>query len=107
LFKLRKEEQENTFKLSYSDELKNYTVIIDPVKLKQVLINLLGNAFKYTVKGSVLMDFSLLSTERKSKLKILIADTGTGIDPKDQPSIFEPFNQIPNSQLNNMHGTGL
>ncbi len=107
LFKLRKEEQENTFKLSYSDELKNYTVVIDPVKLKQVLINLLGNAFKYTAKGSVLLDFSLLSTGRKNKLKVLIADTGTGIDPKDQPSIFEPFNQIPNSQPNNMHGTGL
>ncbi|MEP0365602.1 MAG: ATP-binding protein [Cyclobacteriaceae bacterium] len=107
LFELRKKEQHNTFKINYADELKNCHVAIDPVKLKQVLINLLGNAFKYTSNGEVTLIFDLLAKDENYELKIQVIDTGTGIDTKDQKSIFQPFNQIPNAFVSNLNGTGL
>ncbi|MGL4600869.1 MAG: two component system sensor kinase, partial [Plesiomonas sp.] len=72
---------------------------IDGLRLRQILVNLLGNAVKFTHHGSVSLKISL----ENEQLKFIITDTGCGISKKDQSSIFEPFYQ--GSQY--AQGTGL
>lgn len=107
LFKLRMEEQRNLFELNYSQNLNDHSVLIDGIKLKQVLINLLSNAFKYTTEGKVSLDFALALKDGEDELQVIVADTGLGIDPQDKETIFQPFNQISNLRPDNVSGTGL
>jgi len=75
----------------------------DETKLKQVLINLLGNALKYTDKGSVLVT----AEERPGELIFSVADTGVGIPPEMYEQVFEPFTQIDSSTTRKWGGIGL
>jgi CheY-like chemotaxis protein len=81
----------------------------DSMRLKQVLMNLLGNAIKFTLNGSVTLNASI---ENKSKnimiLKVGIEDSGLGIAKEDLPHIFEEFTQVGNAQkATKQKGTGL
>jgi signal transduction histidine kinase/CheY-like chemotaxis protein/HPt (histidine-containing phosphotransfer) domain-containing protein len=81
----------------------------DPVRLKQVLMNLLRNALKFTPRGSVALRAEPESTAQNSKITIRfsIADTGIGI-PEDKISlIFEAFSQVDGSTTRLYGGTGL
>ncbi len=80
----------------------------DPLRLRQVLLNLLDNAIKFTTRGSV----SLSVTEEKSfdhkvVLHFAVADTGIGIPPDKQATIFEAFSQADTSSTRRYGGTGL
>ncbi|WP_127484477.1 PAS domain S-box protein [Paenibacillus ehimensis] len=78
----------------------------DPERLKQVLINLLGNAVKFTPRGSI----SVKVEQRKGdpdKLAFTVTDTGMGIDPAWLNDIFEPFAQIGSLMTRRHEGTGL
>lgn len=78
-------------------------VLADPERLKQVLINLIGNAIKYTEKGSV-----KITTELKSdKLEIKVADTGIGISSEEQKRLFEKFYRVKSEKTAKISGTGL
>jgi CheY-like chemotaxis protein len=80
---------------------------VDPLRLKQVLINLLGNAIKFTDAGTVSLN---LSTENDSDgywLVFRIKDTGPGIAPEDQQFIFEPFAQAKRGASRHVGGVGL
>ncbi|ANS74458.1 hybrid sensor histidine kinase/response regulator [Paenibacillus yonginensis] len=78
----------------------------DPDRLKQVLINLLGNAVKFTPTGSISVKVEHART-KPDTLVFTVTDTGIGIDPKRLEDIFEPFAQI-DSFMNRRHeGTGL
>ena len=79
----------------------------DPAKLRQIMINLIGNAVKYTDTGSVTLRLdSAPSVDGKTiRLGIVVADTGPGILPKDQERIFEPFVQVGDGS--GPKGTGL
>ncbi|MGO4876665.1 ATP-binding protein [Pedobacter psychrotolerans] len=81
----------------------------DPLRLKQVLMNLLGNAIKFTSHGSVTLEALLTLTNRnQAKLKVNIIDTGIGIKLADQEIIFEEFAQVyGTSTKERQHGTGL
>lgn len=107
LFRLRQEEQQNKFVIDYSDNLVNLTVKIDRVKLKQVFVNLLGNAFKFTKDGRVTLKVLLTERQNDYMLHIEVADTGAGIDPARHASIFDPFNQPTVGHSANINGTGL
>ncbi|HEX3445463.1 MAG TPA: ATP-binding protein, partial [Chthoniobacterales bacterium] len=74
----------------------------DPLRLRQVLYNLLGNAIKFTNQGEV----ALRITIKQTRLIFQIKDTGRGISKSDLPSIFEPFYQATNNDLKNQ-GAGL
>jgi PAS domain S-box-containing protein len=74
----------------------------DERRLTQVLVNLVGNAIKFTDKGSV----EVIAGVEGGRLKIAIKDTGIGISPKDQKLIFEAFQQGSNA-VNGGNGTGL
>lgn len=67
----------------------------DAFRLKQVLFNIIGNAIKFTHEGGVKVSADLQSAGGKTMLKISVADTGIGIDPKHLPHIFDEFTQVP------------
>lgn len=75
----------------------------DEKRLRQILINLISNAIKYTPKGSVTFVFNY----RNQVAKFEIIDTGVGISHEQQKLIYEPFNRIHNNQTSNIQGTGL
>jgi len=85
------------------------TVIGDPVRLRQILINLVGNAIKFTERGEVVID---VCQEEKSPsgdvvLHFLVRDTGIGIPEDKQKLIFEAFAQADGSTTRRYGGTGL
>ena len=81
---------------------------IDANRLKQVLLNLLNNAIKFTDKGHIFLDISRETSINNVLLKFSIIDTGCGIAPEDKIKLFDSFSQI-NSKTNQKinEGTGL
>jgi signal transduction histidine kinase len=80
------------------------TIRTDPDKLRQVLVNLGGNAVKYTEQGEVRV---VLRGEAANHAVIRVSDTGMGIAPEHLDQIFEPFWQVDSSQRGHDGGTGL
>lgn len=79
------------------------TVVSDPTRLKQILLNLCNNATKFTPKGRIILSARLLD----QTLNISVQDTGIGIDPADQERIFSAFHQADSSTTRLYGGTGL
>ncbi len=79
-------------------------VISDPVRLQQILTNLIGNALKFTEAGRVSLE---VSTAAPDLLVLEITDTGIGIAPEQQTRIFTPFSQGDASTTRRFGGTGL
>ena len=75
----------------------------DPLRLGQVLMNLAGNAVKFTESGQISFGYS----HNESFLEFYVADTGIGIDPIYHSKIFEPFFQVENGMSKRFEGTGL
>jgi signal transduction histidine kinase len=85
-----------------TDELE---VLADPDRLVQVLINLIGNALKFTVKGGVIIEIQL---PVNNKIKVLVHDTGKGIAPENKALLFHKFQQAGSGLLvRDAGGTGL
>ena len=83
------------------------TVVTDRRALHQILLNLVDNAIKYTEKGSVRIDASVLRTNGRSTLAISVADTGVGIKSEDLGRLFRPFEQLDPTTTRRFAGTGL
>ena len=81
------------------------TLRTDRQKVKQILLNLLSNALKFTPAGSVTMTASYDS--RLKQVDIAVRDTGVGIPPEDQAKVFEDFRQLDSSPARGYGGTGL
>ncbi|MBU5637785.1 PAS domain S-box protein [Geomonas sp. Red69] len=80
----------------------------DPLRLGQVLLNLTGNAIKFTEKGKVEVGVVLLALERDCvTLRFSVSDTGIGMEAKQQEGLFTPFTQADNSTTRRYGGTGL
>ncbi len=92
------------------DETVPEAVLVDGLRIRQVLLNLLGNAIKFTNKGSVSLQISsqMISEDKKTiRLEFRVTDTGRGISSEDFDSIFQPFVQK-KTQLNGRQtGSGL
>lgn len=84
-------------------------LIGDPLRLRQILVNLVGNAVKFTARGEVAVGVTLESStaEQNVKLRITVRDTGIGIPAEKQKLIFEAFSQADNSSTRKFGGTGL
>ena len=84
------------------------TIYIDYIRLKQVLINLLTNAVKFTEKGTIELNISFKGKKGdKVMLRISVKDTGIGIRKNNQEKIFEAFSQEDSSTTKKFGGTGL
>jgi signal transduction histidine kinase/DNA-binding response OmpR family regulator len=84
------------------------SILGDAGRFRQIVINLIGNAVKYTETGHVLVELSLRDQEgAKSELELKISDSGIGIAPSELAVIFGMFNQAGSSSIRRHEGTGL
>ncbi len=80
----------------------------DPVRLKQVLLNLLNNAMKFTSEGEIVVDIRANEVRRElAELEFSVRDTGIGIAPEHLSTLFEPFTQVDSSNSRKFGGAGL
>jgi signal transduction histidine kinase/CheY-like chemotaxis protein len=77
----------------------------DPGRLRQVLLNLAGNAVKFTMQGKV--EIRIKRVSERNRILFEIADTGMGITPENCSKLFQPFTQIDSSDRREFGGTGL
>ena len=84
------------------------TVRADTIRIRQVMINLLSNAAKFTEEGSITVNVSPYKMEDgKRQVRISVTDTGPGISPEDQEKLFQAFSQVDASPTRKSGGTGL
>jgi signal transduction histidine kinase/ActR/RegA family two-component response regulator len=108
---IKAEQKEINFNFQILNKLPT-AVFTDDKRLRQVLINLLGNAIKFTNKGDVTFKVGLLNTkindknEEISKIRFQIEDSGVGMTPEQLQKIFLPFEQV-GDITNKAEGTGL
>ena len=79
----------------------------DPIRIKQVLLNLVGNAVKFTQKGHITVRADYASGADGDKLKVAVEDTGIGIPKEDQEKLFERFIQADSTTTRKFGGSGL
>jgi PAS domain S-box-containing protein len=83
-------------------------IVADPTRLRQIIVNLIGNAIKFTERGEVAVTVTIDSAEDENfKLHFAVRDTGLGIPLEKQKSIFEAFSQVDSSTTRKFGGTGL
>ena len=84
------------------------TVISDPVRLRQILVNLVGNAIKFTQRGEIVVRASqLIDKQTQNGIHFVVQDTGIGIPAERIDHIFDPFTQVDDSTTRKYGGTGL
>jgi len=84
------------------------SVIADPGRIRQILVNLVGNAIKFTAKGEIAINTELeLKTDDEVCVHFSVTDTGIGIPPEKQAKIFNAFEQADNTTTREYGGTGL
>lgn len=83
------------------------SILTDPTRLRQILINMVGNAIKFTAKGHVTIGLSWKPNGKKGQLRCSITDSGVGLDPDSVQRLFQPFMQADSSTTRKFGGTGL
>ena len=91
----------------YVDPALPTMVVGDPTRLRQIIINLVNNAVKFTEKGDVRISAELKGTRQDPQCVIQIRDTGIGIPPERRDTLFRPFSQVDSSTTRKYGGTGL
>ncbi|MEM8670536.1 MAG: ATP-binding protein [Planctomycetota bacterium] len=82
-------------------------IIGDPSRLRQIMMNLVGNAIKFTEKGFVSVIATIRSSDDITELKLTVQDSGIGIAPEKQAKVFESFSQADSSTTRRYGGSGL
>ncbi|QDT41024.1 Sensory/regulatory protein RpfC [Gimesia alba] len=106
LLKVRAEKKHIEYLTEYDGAIPEY-IQTDPTKLKQILVNLVGNAIKFTDEGSVRVITRFLNEDSSPCLEIKIVDTGVGITDDQMKKLFQPFTQADASMTRRFGGTGL
>jgi signal transduction histidine kinase len=81
----------------------NHFVVLDPIKVRQILTNLMSNAAKFTDEGSIVLSLSA----EKDRIRISVSDTGIGIKEQDLDKLFNAFSQLEDAKTKKHEGTGL
>ncbi len=102
--KLRFFASQKNISLDFNYNIQDIKVINDPIRIQQILINLINNAMKFTETGGVLVELQEINAE---KIVITVKDTGIGISEIDFKYIFQAFRQVDNTMSRNYEGTGL
>lgn len=102
LLEVRAKEKNLLLRVDYAPGVPEF-IVSDPVRLKQILVNLVGNALKFTSKGEVCVSL----TAQGSQIHVEISDTGIGIDAEKQKNLFKAFSQADSSITRLFGGTGL
>ena len=108
IINVKAEEKDQTFILSYSELLPKY-LVGDQLRFSQVIINLLGNAIKFTpINGLISLEIKKLECSKdECAMEIRISDSGIGISAENQKKLFAPFEQADGSITREYGGTGL
>ena len=106
LIKERADEKSLELRTELTDDIPN-ELISDEFRIRQILINLMNNAVKYTDKGSVTLTLGGSYTDSGYELSITVSDTGKGIRKEDQADLFEAFSRADVRANANIEGTGL
>ena len=101
---IRQNKSDIEFHLKVSPEVKPLELFIDQAKLKQILLNLVGNSFKFTTSGTIEVGCSL---NGNNELYFYVSDTGIGIEKEKHSEIFRPFLQANRDNTRLYGGTGL
>ncbi len=104
---LRPLADEKTMTLRASVDLDLPPIYVDPDKLKQILINLISNAIKFTPEVTGLIEVKVIFDSQKEELLFSVSDNGIGIPEKDKPRLFDRFYQVDNTSTRKYGGTGL
>ncbi len=83
------------------------TVQADNIRVRQVLLNLVSNAAKFTEQGRIAISARRINDDGREAVMIAVSDTGPGIEVEDQARLFEPFSQVDASPTRKTGGTGL
>lgn len=89
------------------NELPGEPAYVDPLRFRQSLLNLMGNACKFTREGQVSLSVRREPAEGREWIVWRVADTGPGIKPEDLKRLFQPFSQVDSSTTRRHDGTGL
>jgi two-component system sensor histidine kinase/response regulator len=85
-----------------------HTLLGDPLRIRQIVLNLVGNAVKFTLQGEVVVKADVVAADAgRAMLEIAVSDTGVGMDAATIEKIFEPFTQADESTTRRFGGTGL
>jgi CheY-like chemotaxis protein len=103
LFALMMAQKSLAFACNFADDLPQ-VIFSDSKRVRQILINLLNNAYKYTTFGSVTVNVSATSGD---KLSISVSDTGIGIKEEERDRLFKEFEQLDQARNKHVIGTGL
>ena len=107
MFRYRAKEKNLQFEVQADDTLPE-AVLGDPTRLTQILVNLLGNAFKFTSQGGVKLRVSEANREgANTTVRFTVQDTGIGIPPDKQEAIFDRFGQAASDTTRRFGGAGL
>jgi PAS domain S-box-containing protein len=106
LMQVRAAEKKVSFRVEF-DGLVPRRIQTDPMRLRQVLINLVGNAIKFTHEGEVCLKVSFIDAADPPVVEVAIVDTGIGIAREQQDRLFKPFSQADTSVTRKYGGSGL
>ncbi|OIQ17435.1 MAG: hypothetical protein BM556_11560 [Bacteriovorax sp. MedPE-SWde] len=107
IFKFQAKEKNLNFKVSIAPDVQDF-VCADQIRIRQILINLIGNSIKFTAAGSVVTDIELRKKSLKHQtVRINVRDTGIGLKKNQLVQIFDQFSQADNSISRKFGGTGL
>ena len=110
MFCAKETNERNRVFLEIHDDVPD-VILFDEVRIRQILLNLVGNAIKFTEKGYVKVSIKTLPTSTRASgsidLQLIVEDTGIGIAANETKRIFEPFTQISGQSIKKYGGTGL
>lgn len=114
LFALQVHNQGLELNACFEEGLPNF-LMADTVRFRQIMMNLIGNAVKFTTEGEIIVQVerdrafeqTLIMSQPQIYLRFSVIDTGIGIDPANQNKLFRPFSQVDTSTNRRFEGTGL
>jgi len=107
LMRVRAEAKNLPLTIEYEGRIPE-TIETDPLRLRQILINLVGNAIKFTETGEVRVRTKLVGADTEEpRLKIDVVDSGIGMSKEQRTRLFQPFSQVDSSMTRQFGGTGL
>ncbi|MBP1755959.1 MAG: histidine kinase [Firmicutes bacterium] len=107
LFEIRAREKDLELNLTIGTHIPN-SVVGDPMRIRQIINNLISNAVKFTAQGEISVEVSMVKEEEKEiLLSFKVHDTGIGIGEEDLKKLFLPFSQLDSSLTRQYGGTGL
>jgi NO-binding membrane sensor protein with MHYT domain/CheY-like chemotaxis protein/HPt (histidine-containing phosphotransfer) domain-containing protein/two-component sensor histidine kinase len=93
---------------SSTDARISRALMVDPLRLRQIVGNLVSNAIKFTAEGSIEIRAELLERlQEEDRVRVSVHDTGVGVSPENQMLLFQPFSQADSDSARQFGGTGL